>query len=136
MIETKYVVNGVEYTDLAEAEAASKKFEEEQAAKKDAALARKADVEVVQNAANAYLDLVADNNKKREELKKAEAEAYEAYKKELNDFSNKHKGYHLTYTSDGENVEFKVEEAKSGLLEKELDNIRRKTFNLFNSFWF
>ena len=136
MIETKYVVNGVEYTDLAEAEAASKKFEEEQAAKKDAALARKADVEVVQNAANAYLDLVAENNKKREELKKAEAEAYEAYKKELNDFSNKHKGYHLTYTSDGENVEFKVEEAKSGLLEKELDNIRRKTFNLFNSFWF
>ena len=136
MIETKYVVNGVEYTDLAEAEAASKKFEEEQAAKKDAALARKADVEVVQNAANAYLDLVAENNKKREELKNAEAEAYEAYKKELNDFSNKHKGYHLTYTSDGENVEFKVEEAKSGLLEKELDNIRRKTFNLFNSFWF
>lgn len=136
MIETKYVVNGVEYTDLAEAEAASKKFEDEQAAKKDAALARKADVEIVQNAANAYLDLVAENNKKREELKKVEAEAYEAYKKELNDFSNKHKGYHLTYTSDGENVEFKVEEAKSGLLEKELDNIRRKTFNLFNSFWF
>lgn len=136
MIETKYVVNGVEYTDLAEAEEASKKFEEEQTAKKDAALARKADVEVVQNAANAYLDLVAENNKKREELKKAEAEAYEAYKKELNDFSNKHKGYHLTYTSDGENVEFKVEEAKSGLLEKEIDNIRRKTFNLFNSFWF
>ena len=69
MIETKYVVNGVEYTDLAEAEAASKKFEEEQAAKKDAALARKADVEVVQNAANAYLDLVNEHKLKAQEAR-------------------------------------------------------------------
>ena len=66
----------------------------------------------VQDAANDYLKLVAKNNEVRNQLKEKENAAYNEYKNKLSDFSKTHKNYHLSYTYNGDNVEFKVEEIR------------------------
>lgn len=136
MVETIYKVNGVEYTDKKEAEAAAKKLELEAAKKAEVAEARKADVKEVQDAANAYLELVAENNKKRDELTAAENEALAKYRELLNAFDEKHKGYHLTYTRNNGNVEFKVEEVKTKTLEEYMNEQRERTRKFFEYFGF
>ena len=71
---------------------------------------RQKDVTLVQEAANAYLTLIRKNNEERKALKLEEEKAYDVYRKQLAEFSKKHKNYHLSYRSDGKNVEFEVEE--------------------------
>ncbi len=133
-------LQGKTFTDVKELEKAEAEVKEN-ATKKEVALAeKKADLAKINESANKYLKLVEENNKKREELRKAEQEVYEAYKKELDDFAEKHQGYHLTYRKDGDNVEFQIEEAKHQTLEnyyKETQETFNKLFNnFFNSFWF
>ena len=66
----------------------------------------------IQDAANDYLKLVTKNNEVRNQLKEKEDLAYNEYKNKLSDFSKAHKNYHLSYTYNGDNVEFKVEEIR------------------------
>lgn len=135
----EYLVNGVKYATLEEAQEAEKKLEAEKAKKETALAEKKAEVAKITTAANDYLKLVKENDKKRAELRKAEEEAYKAYKKELNDFAEKHQGYHLTYKQNGDTVEFQVEEVKQKTLKdlyEDLNNSRKWFDNFFNSIWF
>ena len=93
-------------------EAAEKAEEEKKALVVKEKELRQKDVEGVQTAANEYLNLVVKNNEIRDKLREEEEKLYNAYRQELIDFSKKHKNYHLSYTSDGKNVEFKVEESR------------------------
>ena len=130
----EYLVNGVKYTTIEEAQEAEKKLEVEKTKKETALAEKKADLAKINTTANDYLKLVKENNQKRAELRKAEQEAYEAYRKELDDFAEKHQGYHLTYKRDGDNVEFQIEEVKQKTIEdyfKEMEEINKR----FNHFW-
>lgn len=73
---------------------------------------RQKEVAKIQDAANDYLKLVSENNKVRQQLKEKENAAYADYKAKIEEFSKAHKNYHLSYTFNGENVEFKVEDAR------------------------
>lgn len=90
----------------------------------------------VENAAKAYLELVQENKKVRAEMAKKEQEAYEAYRAKLNEFSKAHKGYHLTYSFDGKNVEFKVEENRQNSLQEYIDSQNSLMRKFFENFWF
>ena len=136
----EYLVNGVKYATIEEAQEAEKKLEVEKAKKETALVEKKAELVQINTAANDYLKLVKENDKKRAELRKTEEEAYKAYRKELDDFAEKHQGYHLTYKQNGDNIEFQVEEAKQKTLKDLYDDLNesRKWFfdNFFNGFWF
>ncbi len=132
-------LEGKKFTDVKELEKAENEVKEN-ATKKELALAeKKQELANINEAVNNYLKLVKENNEKRAELKQAEQEAYEAYRKELDDFSKKHNGYHLTYKYDGDNVEFQIEEVKQKTIEdyfKEMEEARQRFNNFWNSFWF
>jgi chromosome segregation ATPase len=134
----EYLVNGVKYATIEEAQEAEKKLEAEKAKKETALAEKKADLAKINTTANDYLKLVKENDKKRAELRKAEQAAYEAYRKELDDFAEKYQGYHLTYRRDGDNVEFQIEEVKQKTLEdclNEKEENRRSFRNFWNQFW-
>lgn len=131
----EYLVNGVKYATIEEAQEAEKKLEAERAKKETALAEKKADLAKINTTANDYLKLVKENDKKRAELRKAEQEAYEAYKKELDDFAAKHQGYHLTYKQNGDNVEFQIEEVKQKTLENYFNDIE-ETRKAFRNFWY
>lgn len=132
----EYLVNGVKYTTLEEAQEAEKKLEAEKA-KKEAALAeKKADLAKLNEVGNAYLKLVAENDKKRAEFRKAEQEAYKAYEKERDDFAKKNQGYHLTYKVNGDNVEFQIAEINKKTavdIYKDMEETRKLFNSLFES---
>ena len=135
----EYLVNGVKYATIEEAQEAEKKLEVEKAKKETALAEKKADLAKINTTANDYLKLVKENDEKRAELRKAEQDAYEAYKKELDDFAEKHQGYHLTYRRNGDNVEFQIEEVKQKTVKDYFNDIEetRKAFrNFWNNFWF
>ena len=73
---------------------------------------RQKEVAAIQNAANDYLKLIAKNNEVRDQLTEKENAAYADYKAKIEEFSKAHKNYHLSYTFNGKNVEFKVEEIR------------------------
>ena len=98
------------FDTVEELEQAEKAEEEKNALMSKEKELRLKDVADVQKAANDYLNLVFQNNEIRKELKEKENEAYLVYKKALDEFSKKHKNYHLSYKYDGKNVEFEVEE--------------------------
>ena len=132
-------LEGKEFTDVKELEEAEAKVTTENAKKEVALAEKKQELAKINTAANDYLKLVKENNEKRAELKKAEQEAYEAYRKELDDFAEKHQGYHLTYRRDGDNVEFQVEEVKQKSLEdffNDMEETRKVFRNFWNNFWF
>ena len=79
---------------------------------------RQKEVAEIQDAANGYLKLVAENNKVRDQLKEKENAAYADYKAKIEEFSKAHKNYHLSYTYDGKNVEFEVEEIRYDSIEE------------------
>lgn len=99
------------------------------AKKQELAAEKKKELENLNKAAASYLEIVSENNKTRAELKKAEDEAYTLYKKELDAFSAKHQDYHLTYTKNGNNMEFQVEDFKQQTLE-EIINELKKVFEI------
>ena len=131
-------LQGKKFTDVKELEKAEAEVNKA-TAKKEAALAeKKQELAKINTTANDYLKLVKENNEKRAELKQAEQLAYEAYKKELNKFAEKHQGYHLTYTQNGDNVEFQVEEVKQKTIEdyfKEMEEVTRRFNHFWDSFW-
>lgn len=132
----EYLVNGVKYATIEEAQEAEKKLEVEKAKKETALAEKKADLAKLNEVGNAYLKLVAENDKKRADLRKAEQEAYKAYKKELNDFAEKNQGYHLTYKVDGDNVEFQIEEVNKKTatdVYKDMEDTRKLFNSLFES---
>ena len=133
-------LQGKTFTDVKELEKAEAEVKEKNEKKELALAEKKQELTKINTAANDYLKLVKENNQKRAELKEAEKKAYEAYRKELDDFAEKHDGYHLTYRRDGDNVEFQIEEAKNQTLEnyyKESQETFNKLFNnFFNAFWF
>ena len=134
----EYLVNGVKYATIEEAQEAEKKLEVEKAKKETALAEKKADLANLNEAGNAYLKLVSENDKKRAELRKAEQEAYTAYRKELNDFAKKNQGYHLTYKIDGDNIEFEIEEVNKKTatdVYKDIENTRKLFNSLFNDFF-
>ncbi len=134
----EYLVNGVKYATMEEAQEAEKKLEVEKAKKETALAEKKADLAKINTTANDYLKLVKENNQKRAELRKAEQEAYKTYRKELDDFAEKHQGYHLTYKRDGDNVEFQIEEVKQKALEdyfKEMEEVNKRFNRFWNSIW-
>ena len=99
----EYLVNGVKYATIEEAQEAEKKLEAEKAKKETALAEKKAELAKINEDANSYLKLISENDKKRAELRKAEQEAYATYKKAINEFAKKNQGYHLTYKVDGDN---------------------------------
>jgi len=134
----EFLVNGVKYATMEEAQEAEKKLEVEKAKKETALAEKKADLAKINTTANDYLKLVKENNQKRAELRKAEQEAYKTYRKELDDFAEKHQGYHLTYKRDGDNVEFQIEEVKQKALEdyfKEMEEVNKRFNRFWNSIW-
>jgi len=128
-------LEGKEFTDVKELEEAEAKVKTDNAKKEVALAEKKQELAKINTAANDYLKLVKENNEKRAELKKTEQEAYDAYKKELDDFADKHQGYHLTYRRDGDNVEFQVEEVKQKSLE-DFFNDMEETRKAFRHFWY
>ncbi len=132
-------LEGKTFTDVKELEEAEAKVKADNAKKEVALAEKKQELAKINTAANDYLKLVKENNEKRAELKKQEQEAYETYKKELDDFADKHQGYHLTYRRDGDNVEFQVEEVKQKSLEdffNDMEETRKVFRNFWNNFWF
>lgn len=125
-----------EFESMEACEAEEAKVNEAVKAKEEALAEKKADLAKINEAANYYLKLVADNNEKRNELREAEDKAYADYKKELNAFAEKNQGYHLTYKLDGNNVEFKIEEAKQKTIQEDLDEVRKAFRQIFSNFWF
>ena len=95
--------------ELEEAEKAEEEKKKLRAKEKEERQKEAADV---QEAANNFLHLVAENKKIREQLNEKENSAYLDFKTKMDDFSKKHNGYHLSYTYDGKNAEFKVEEVR------------------------
>lgn len=134
----EYLVNGVKYATIEEAQEAEKKLEAEKAKKETALAEKKAELANLNEVGNAYLKLVAENDKKRAELRKAEQEAYNTYKKTIDDFAKKNQGYHLTYKIDGDNIEFKIEEVNKKTatdVYKDIENTRKLFNSLFNDFF-
>jgi len=132
-------LEGKKFTDVKELEKAEQEVNTNKEKKELALAEKKQELANINGAVNNYLKLVKENNEKRAELKQAEQEAYEAYRKELDDFSKKHNGYHLTYKYDGDNVEFQIEEVKQKTIEdyfKEMEEARQRFNNFWNSFWF
>lgn len=97
---------------------------------------RQADVRKVESAANAYLSKLKDNEEKKKALDKEATDLYQAYRDSINDFAKKHNGYHLTYKSDGDNVEFKVEEARRDEVSDIFEANRKLMRSFLNDFWF
>ena len=132
-------LEGKKFTDVKELEKAEQEVNTNKEKKELALAEKKQELAKINEAANNYLKLVKENNEKRAELKQTEQEAYEAYRKELDDFAEKHQGYHLTYRRDGDNVEFQIEEVKQKSLEdyfKEMEEINKRFSNFWNSIWF
>lgn len=133
-------LQGKVFDNVKDLEKAEKEVNEAVKAKEAALVEKKADLAKINTTANNYLKLVEENNKKRAELRKTEEEAYLAYKKELDDFAEKHQGYHLTYKKDGDTVEFQIEEAKQQSIEdfyKQLKESQASFSKFFNDlFWF
>ena len=134
----EYLVNGVKYATIEEAQEAEKKLEAEKAKKETALAEKKAELANLNEVGNAYLKLVAENDKKRAELRKAEQEAYATYKKAIDEFAKKNQGYHLTYKIDGDNIEFEIEEVNKKTatdVYKDIENTRKLFNSLFNDFF-
>ena len=132
-------LQGKTFTSVEELEKAEAKIKAEQDKKEIALAEKKADLVKINTTANDYLKLVLENNKKRDELREAEKEAYSKYKAELDAFAEKHQGYHLTYKMNGDNVEFQVEEVKQKTIEnyfKEMEEVSKRFNHFWNSFWF
>ena len=132
-------LEGKKFTDVKELEKAEQEVNTNKEKKELALAEKKQELAKINEAANNYLKLVKENNEKRAELKQTEQEAYETYRKELDDFAEKHQGYHLTYRRDGDNVEFQIEEVKQKSLEdyfKEMEEINKRFSNFWNSIWF
>lgn len=123
------------YKTVEELEAAEAELIAAQDAKTKEREARQADVVVVQDKMNEYLKLVSENNAKREELKKAEQEAYEAYRAQLDEFAEKHNNYRLTYTINGDNAEFKVEECYAKTFAQQLEEAQERSRRIFENFF-
>lgn len=121
------------YEDLVTAEDEYKKAHELELKEKEA---RQSDAKIVEDAAKAYLELVEKNKQERAEMSKAEDALYSAYKQKLVEFSKNHKNYHLSYSYDGKNVEFKVEENRNTSLQEYIDYQNRLMRNIFDNFWF
>lgn len=124
------------FDTLDELKAAEDEYNKAHNAELKAKEERQADVIAVQDAAKAYLAIAAESKAKREELAKAEQEAYEAYREQLNDFASKHSGYHLTYRQEGDNIEFKVEENRTKSLEDILNDQRAFIKKFWDGFYF
>lgn len=132
----EYLVNGVKYATIEEAQEAEKKLEAEKAKKETALAEKKAELAKINEDANSYLKLISENDKKRAELRKAEQEAYATYKKAINEFAKKNQGYHLTYKVDGDNVEFQIEEVNKKTaadIYKDMEDTRKLFNSLFES---
>lgn len=121
------------WDELVEEEAKFKKAHEAELTAKEARIKDAAEIE---NAAKAYLELIQENKKIRAEMAQKEQQAYDSYKNKLNEFSKAHKGYHLTYSYDGKNVEFKVEENRQNSLQEYIDSQNNLMRKFFENFWF
>ena len=97
---------------------------------------RQADVKKIQDAANDYFATLKSNEEKKKELDKEATEKYDAYKRLLDEFAGKHNGYHLTYTNNGGNIEFKIEEARRDEISNIFDAQRKLISQVFDNFWF
>ena len=128
-------LEGKEFTDVKELEKAEAEVTAQKQLKAIEATKKKVELAKIEKAANDYFKLVTENTKKREELRQAERDAYQAYKKELDEFAEKHQGYHLTYRKNGDNIEFQIEEAKQQTLEDYYKSMN-DMFKDFFSFWF
>lgn len=113
-MKTKYYSEILDkyFDTVKELEEAEKAEEEKKKLRSKEKEERQQAVAEVQKAANDYLSVVAENNKIREQLNSKEESAYHEYKTKMDDFSRTYNNYHLSYTYDGKNVEFKVEEAR------------------------
>ena len=127
-LEGKYF-NSKEECIKAEDEVKSRNKEKELAKSK-----RVEDAKEIETLANKYIAKVRDNKKVKQSLDAEASKIYNEYKQKLNEFAKENKGYHLTYTCDGDNLAFKVEEAKQSSVEDDMRAIR-KAFNDF-FLWF
>lgn len=121
------------YDKLIQEEDAYKKAHEAELQIKEA---RTKEALEVENAAKAYLEVVEQNKKLRAEMAQKEQAFYDQYKEKLCEFSKNHKGYHLTYTYDGKNIEFKVEENRQNSLQEYIDSQNKLMRKFFDNFWF
>lgn len=146
-METKYYVNGKEFTDKAEAEKAEAKFMAEKAQKEKAAKIRKS---MSDELAEAYKNLIIIRNTAIKERKTAINNALETYKETvtkadeaydnatkdaqekvdtlLAEFRNRYGNYYLKVSDDGKNPSVTVES------EDHLSDIFNDFFDSFNHF--
>lgn len=113
-MKTKYYSEILDkyFDTVKELEEAEKAEEEKKKLRSKEREERQQAVVEIQKAANDYLNIVAENNKVRQQLNSKEESAYNEYKTKMDDFSKTYNNYHLSYTYDGKNVEFKAEEAR------------------------
>lgn len=121
------------YADMVHAE---EDYRKENAEKLKAKELLQNDVKEVNDFANQYLKLIADNNAIRNGLVKEEEEAYHRYKERLNKFAENHNGYRLVYKRDGDTVEFRVEETRHDIVAKTLADQQKLMLRFLEDFWF
>lgn len=124
----KYFDTVKELEEAEKAEEEKKKLHSKEKEERQQAVAE------VQKAANDYLSVVAENNKIREQLKSKEESAYQDYKAKMDDFSRTYNNYHLSYTYDGKNIEFKVEENRYISLQEYINQRERMLKQMFSDF--
>ena len=109
-MKTKYYSEILDkyFDTVKELEEAEKAEEEKKKMRSKEKEERQQAVAEVQKAAKDYLSVVAENNKIREQLSSKEESAYQDYKAKMDDFSRTYNNYHLSYTYDGKNIEFKT----------------------------
>lgn len=95
------------------------------------------DAKEIERLANEYISKVQENKKIKKTLDEEASTIFSEYKQKLNEFAKNNNGYHLTYTSDGDNLVFKVEEAKQSSVEDSMKSLRKSLSSLSDFFlWF
>lgn len=95
------------------------------------------DAKEIERLANEYISKVQENKKIKKSLDEEASTIFSEYRQKLNEFAKNNNGYHLTYTSDGDNLVFKVEEAKQSSVEDSMKALRKSLSSLSDFFlWF
>lgn len=113
---------------------AEDKLKSKISAREQAKSKRVEEAKAIENLANKYITKVQENKKIKKSLDEEASKILGEYRQKLNDFAKSNNGYHLTYTLDGDNLVFKVEEAKQSTIEDDMKSLRKTLSDFF--LWF
>lgn len=123
------------YGSEAECLAAEKEWDKAHAKELKAKENRQRQIKEIELAANDYLSTLHENNKKKKELDNEASKKYTEYKHLLDKFAAENQGYHLTYTSGGDNA-IKIEECRQEQITDAFAENRRLMRSWMNAFDF